>query len=104
MIELLPDFGAELERGLRDDGEDTLVSQVPSLRIDKVCGCGDDFCASFSTGPKPNGTWGEGHRNVTPRVDAGMVILDVVNGVIRYVEVLWRDDVREIVLPEESAT
>lgn len=47
--------------------------------------------------PRPDGPWGHGHRNVTPATATGMVILDVVDGRIRYVEVLHRDDVKSVI-------
>lgn len=75
-----------------------LADQVRELSITAVCGCGDDFCASFYTGPRPDGSWGAEHRNITPTM-AGMVILNVVADRIRYVEVLRRDDVKSIVAP-----
>lgn len=60
-----------------------------------TCGCGDSFCSSFYTGPKPNGPWGPGARNVVLQPRTGDVILDVVDGRIRFVEVLDRKDVRD---------
>jgi hypothetical protein len=57
----------------------------------RECGCGDDFCQSFYTRPSPVGAYGSGHRNVglTPS-QSGMLILDVVDDVIMFVEVLDR--------------
>lgn len=49
------------------------------------------------TGDQPNGSWGEGHRNVLLSMD-GTVVLDVVDDVIRMVEVLDRPDVSERLL------
>jgi hypothetical protein len=54
----------ELAAALSACGEDRLADQVERLRIVEVCGCGDDFCQSFYTGPKPAGAYGAGHRNV----------------------------------------
>jgi len=54
------------------------------------CGCGDDFCASFYTQPKPKGAYGPGHYTLALETAAqGMLILDVVDGVISFVEVLY---------------
>ena len=103
MVDVLPELASELRHALQQDGREELASQVGSLRIVEMCGCGDDFCASFYTGPQPEGGWGSGHENVVPDVDTGMLILDVVDGIIRYVEVLYRDDVREVLFPEDAA-
>ena len=35
------------------------------------CRCGDDFCATFYTRPKPEGSFGSGHRCVSPRGTKG---------------------------------
>lgn len=86
-----PVFAAELAAALRAEGEDRLTDKVDQLCIVDVCGCDDDFCQSFYTGPKPAGAYGDGHRNVC--LDApwpGYLILDVVHDDIMYVEVLYR--------------
>jgi hypothetical protein len=93
LVDLQPAFAAELEHALRADGDDDLAEQVGSLLVESLCGCGDDFCSSFYTGAQPDGAWGPLLRSVTPTIAIGMVILDVVDDVIRYVEVLHRDDV-----------
>ena len=63
------------------------------------CSCNDDFCSSFYTGARPTGSWSDegDHENVVPDASVGMVVLDVVDGVIRYVEVLDRPDVHAVV-------
>jgi hypothetical protein len=98
MNEVLPGFSRELFDALTTDGEASLAAQIRSLRIVKPCRCSDAFCSSFYTGPGPKGSWpdeGE-HSNVIPTMAHGMVILDVVDGKIRYVEILDRPDVRSI--------
>lgn len=97
LVNVLPEFAAELAEALRSEDGADLADQVRELSITAVCGCGDDFCASFYTGPRPDGPWGHGHRNVTPETATGMVILVVVDGRIRYVEVLDRDDVKSVI-------
>lgn len=60
--------------------------------------CGDDFCQSFYVGgAKPRGTWqDEGEYESLELIpEEGMVILDLVDGRIRFVEVLYRDDVED---------
>jgi len=86
-----PRFAVELAVALREAGEDGLVDQVDSLRVLRECGCGDDFCQSFYTQPPPAGAYGPGHRNVglIPHRPY-MLILDVVDDLIMYVEVIDR--------------
>ena len=98
----LPQLACELEGLLTKHGEPELAAQVPGLRIVDRCRCGDDFCATFYTQPKPNGRYGSDHRNVALEPEQGMLILDIVGGRIACVEVLYRDEVRralQAVLP-----
>jgi hypothetical protein len=54
-------------------------------------GCGDDFCQSFGTQPPPAEAYGLGHRNVVLSPSwAGMLVLDVVDDLIMFVEVIDR--------------
>lgn len=99
MADVLPELASELRQTLEGSGRPDLASQVNELRLVELCRCDDDFCSSFYTGPRPDGSWGDQHENVFPDVDTGMVILDVVDGVIRYVEVLYRDDVHQRLFP-----
>jgi hypothetical protein len=95
LAETLPEFAQELQRLLQTQKPELAV-QVPILKIVEGCGCGDDFCASFYTQPKPNGAYGPGHDTLLLDTEApGMLILDVVDGVISFVEVLYRPDVRQ---------
>ena len=91
----LPDLAGELERLLAKDGEHDLAAQVQQLCIVDRCRCGDDFCATFYTVPRPSGAWGPNHRNVSLDCERGMLILDVVDEIITCVEVLFRDEVRQ---------
>jgi hypothetical protein len=86
-----PHLAAEVAVALREAGESHLVDQVNSPRVLQGCGCGDDFCQSFYTQPPPNGAYGPEHRNVglNPS-EPGMLVLDVVNNVIMFVEVIDR--------------
>lgn len=93
--ELLPLFAKQLESALRADGDVDLADQVPKLRIWGQCGCGDDFCASFYTGPAPNGAWAdEGDADSVPAAAEGVIALDIVDARIRYVEVHDNDQVK----------
>jgi hypothetical protein len=94
LTDVLPKLAVELEQLLSEHGESELAAHVPTLAIVDRCRCGDDFCASFYTQPKPKGAYGPDHRSLDLDAEEGMVILDVVSGVIAHVEVLNRDDVR----------
>lgn len=91
--DVLPELADELALLLEEAGEYHLAPQVPGLRIVDRCRCGDDFCATFYTQPKPLGSFGAGHRNVVLEPERGMIILDVVSGAIACVEVLYRDHI-----------
>ena len=97
LSEVLPPFVRELEKLLGEQGEHELAAQVPELRIVERCRCGDDFCGTFYAQPRPKGSYGPNHRNVELSPKVGMLILDVVDGKIACVEVLYRDDIRRAI-------
>jgi hypothetical protein len=89
--EVYPELIAELERLLAAEGERHLAIVVRDIRMVAECGCRDDFCQSIRTAEHPPGTpYGPGHRNVILDPEEGMLILDVVNERIVYVEILYR--------------
>ncbi|MFJ5228977.1 hypothetical protein ACIQBJ_03660 [Kitasatospora sp. NPDC088391] len=93
--EEFPELVAELAALLAAEGEGALAEQLPGLRLVAKCGCGDDFCRSFATAVHPPGTpYGPGHRCVPLLPARGMLVLDVVDGRIVYVEVLDRPPLR----------
>lgn len=94
LTEMLPTFGEEVREALVAMGHAELATQVRQLEVTFRCRCGDAFCTSFSTGPPPEGAWPADHQNIPLDIDHGMVILDVVNGEIRFVEVLDRPELR----------
>jgi len=94
LTDTLPAFATELRQLLLQHGEAELAAQVPLLAIHDRCSCGDDFCSTFYTQPKPQGSFGPGHRNVVLAPDDGTIILDVVAGEIACVKVLDRPDIR----------
>ena len=47
--DVLPDLIDEMAALLREAGADPLVAQLPKLRIESVCDCGDENCSSFAT-------------------------------------------------------
>ncbi|WP_031168006.1 hypothetical protein [Streptosporangium roseum] len=92
--EAFPRLAAELAVLLRQEGEDVLATSVDGLRVHSACGCRDDFCTSFNTAAPSDGAYGDGHRNIMlepVEPVEGMLILDVVDEEIVFVEVLYRE-------------
>lgn len=93
--EVLPELASELKEGLARQGEPDLAAQIDGLRIKSLCGCDDDFCGSFYTGEPPNGRWSDlGDHYSLPVETDWLIVLDVVDGRIRFVEVIDRPEVR----------
>ncbi|GAA3143577.1 hypothetical protein GCM10010466_38170 [Planomonospora alba] len=86
--ELFPDLVTELIACLRVEGEEALAVSAWDIRFYEDCGCDDDFCQSFYTAERPDGTYGPGHRCVPLAPLEGELILDVVEERIMFVEVL----------------
>ncbi|MGW0391704.1 hypothetical protein ACWDYJ_12565 [Streptomyces sp. NPDC003042] len=96
-----PALTAELVRLLEEEGERDLAICAYDLRVLGPCGCGDDFCQSLRTGAHPPGTpYGTGHRDVLLLPEEGDLILDVVDGRIEYVEILFRSPLRPAPSPD----
>jgi hypothetical protein len=98
LTETLPVLAQELQHLLQAQGQLELAAQIPGLAIVERCRCRDDFCASFYTQPKPKGSYGPGHDSIELEPAEGMLILDVVDGLIAHVEILYRNDIRERLL------
>ncbi len=91
LVDLYPRVSDELADALHQGDESALVYQLATLEVVQMCPCRDSLCQSFYTGPQPDGQWGPIHRNVV--LDPpwpGMLILDVIDECIRYIEVLDR--------------
>ena len=95
LTDSMPELAQELELLLITEGEPDLAAQVRQLRIVDRCRCGEASCATFYTVPRPIGSWGPGHRNLSLDCETGMLILDVVDDTVTCVEVLDRDEVRQ---------
>jgi hypothetical protein len=95
LANLLPEFANELQVLLKKQGQTELAAQVPGLRVVDRCRCGDDFCATFYTQPEPQGSCGPGLECMDLDAHEGRVIVDVVDGTIMNVEVLYRDEIRQ---------
>ena len=94
--EIAPEFAEELAALLLADGEPGLAEQVLAAQVVARCRCEDDFCASFYTAPPPRGAYGPGLESVPLDPEVGMVVLDVVDGRLRQVEVLHHDAFRRV--------
>jgi hypothetical protein len=90
----LPEFAAELESLLVTAGEKDLAAEVATLPLVDRCRCGDWFCATVYCAPRPQGAWGPRHKTICLDPSAGMINVDVVDGKVVEVEVLYRDDLR----------
>ncbi|MER5278074.1 hypothetical protein ABT025_20300 [Streptomyces sp. NPDC002809] len=89
--DVFPDLIVELTALLEDEGERELAICTWDLRLVDECGCGDDFCQSIRTADHPPGQpYGPGHRCVPLLPVEGMLILDIVDGRIMYIEILDR--------------
>ncbi|MFJ9714126.1 hypothetical protein [Streptomyces sp. NPDC101234] len=88
---VFPDLITELTALLEDEGERELAVCAWDLHLVDECGCGDDFCQSIRTADRPRGQpYGPGHRCVPLSPSKGMLILDIVDGRIMYIEILGR--------------
>ena len=96
--ETLPDLADELTVLLRNRNERDLAEQIPHLRLVDRCRCGDDFCATLYTAPRPKGAYGPTHESLPLNLSSGQLILDLVHGKIVCIEILFRDDLRKRVL------
>ena len=94
----LPDLADELTALLRSQNERDLAEQVPRLPLVDRCRCGDDFCATFYTAPKPKGAYGPNHESISLNPSSGQFILDLVDRKIMCIEILFREDLRSKVL------
>jgi hypothetical protein len=96
LADVLPEFTVELRTLLETAGQHELADQVGGLVIFDRCRCGDSFCSSFYTEPKPNGAYVGDHDTVEVEPNDGMILLEVVNARIAHIEVLYREDIREL--------
>lgn len=62
LTEIFPMLALEVGQLVKKQGEVELAAQVPQLKVVDRCRCGDNFCSSFYTQPKPEGSYGPGHR------------------------------------------
>jgi hypothetical protein len=76
---------------LEEEGESEPAICVRDVRLAGECDCGDDFRQSIRTADHPQGKpFGPGHRRVPLTPSKGMLILDVADGRIMYIEIIDR--------------
>lgn len=86
-----PDLVTELQRLLLQEGYPELAAQAAELKIYDRCRCGDDFCGTFYTSPRPWATRGPNDFTVGL---SSTLNADVVDTSIIAVEVLHREGIR----------
>ena len=90
----LPDLTDELARLLRKNNEKHLVKQIPRLRLVDRCRCGDDFCATLDTAPKPKGAYGPNHERIPLNPSSGQLTLALLERKTVCIEILFREELR----------
>ncbi len=88
--EVIPDFIEEIVYLLQGTGAEPLEEQLRTLRIESICDCGDENCASFATAGEVKVA-----RVVELQSMEGHLILDLNEAEqICFIEVLGRSDVK----------
>jgi hypothetical protein len=88
--EVLPDLLEEIAYLLKQQGADPLEAKLRRLRIESVCDCGDENCASFATAAEVKVA-----NYVELQSMEGQVIIDLnAADEICFIEVLGRPDVK----------
>jgi hypothetical protein len=90
LSDILPDLIEEMAYLLRESGAEPLCGQLRALRIESVCDCGDENCASFATAPEVKVA-----STVELQATEGFLIVDLdAEGHICFIEALHRPDVK----------
>src|SRR5579863_389881 len=90
MNDVLPDLLEEMAYLLKQQGADPLESKLRAARIESVCDCGDENCASFATASEVKVA-----NHVELPAMEGMLIVDLnAANEICFIEVLNRPDVK----------
>jgi hypothetical protein len=88
--EVLPDFLEEVVYLLGQMGEGDLGLQMRSLRIQSLCDCGHEDCASFATAEEV-----KVDRTVELQAMEGVLLIDLnTENQVCFVEILGRADVK----------
>jgi hypothetical protein len=73
---------------LRAEGEFVFAEQVLTAEVVDRCRCGEDWCASCYTAPRPLGAYDPALESIDLEPSVGGAVLDVVAGRLMHVEVL----------------
>jgi hypothetical protein len=93
LSDVLPDLLEELVHLLQGTGAEPLERQLRALRIEAICDCGDDNCASFATAPEVKVA-----SIVELQSIEGHLIIDLnAAEQICFLEILGRPDVRYLI-------
>jgi hypothetical protein len=93
IADVLPDLLEEMVHLLGEAGADPLEGQLRALRIESICDCGDDNCASFATASEVKVA-----SVVELQPIEGYLILDLdASEKICFIEVLGRPDVKYLI-------
>jgi hypothetical protein len=88
--EVLPDFLEELVFLLKQSGDAALGEQMRTLRIESLCDCGHEECASFATAAEV-----KVDRAVELQAMEGVLLIDLnAEEKICFIEILGRPDIR----------
>ncbi|HKM99131.1 MAG TPA: hypothetical protein VJX23_01345 [Candidatus Binataceae bacterium] len=88
--DVLPDLLEEMVYLARQAGADPLENQLRALKIESVCDCGDENCASFATAPEVKVA-----NFVELQSMEGQLIIDLnAENQVCFIEVLGRPDVK----------
>ena len=90
MSDVLPDLLEEMVYLAKQAGADPLESQLRALKIESICDCGDENCASFATAPVVKVA-----NFVELQSMEGQLIIDLnAQDQVCFIEVLGRPDVK----------
>jgi hypothetical protein len=90
MSDILPDLVEEMVYLAKQAGADPLEAQLRALKIESVCDCGDENCASFATAAEVKVA-----NFVELQSMEGQLIIDLnADNQICFIEVLGRPDVK----------
>jgi hypothetical protein len=88
--DVLPDLLEEIVYLLKQQGADPLEGKIRALRIESVCDCGDENCASFATAAEVKVA-----NYVELQSMEGQLLIDLnAADEVCFIEVLGRPDVK----------